>query len=52
MRIEKSKKLIVETNKSIAEISKLCGFNDAKYFCKVFGKYTKTTPSAYRKKFK
>ncbi len=52
MRVEKSKKLIVETNKSIAEISRLCGFNDAKYFCKVFGKYTKTTPSAYRKKFK
>ena len=52
MRIENSKKLILETNKSIADISKLCGFNDAKYFCKVFGKYTKTTPSSFRKKYK
>ena len=52
LRIENSKKLIIETNKSIADISKICGFNDAKYFCKVFGKYTKETPSNYRKKYK
>lgn len=52
LRIENSKKLILETNKSISDISKLCGFNDAKYFCKVFGKYTKTTPTSFRKKYK
>lgn len=52
MRIENSKKLMLETNKSIADISKLCGFNDAKYFCKVFGKYAKSTPTSFRKKYK
>lgn len=52
LRIENAKKLILETNSSISDISKQCGFNDAKYFCKVFGKYTKSTPTSFRKKYK
>ena len=44
MRIENSKKLILETNKSIADISKLCGFNDAKYFARVVKKHFGCTP--------
>ena len=52
LRINKAKNLILDTNKSIAEISKLCGFNDAKYFCKVFAKYTNHTPTSFKKKFK
>lgn len=52
LRISKAKSLILDTNKSIAEISSLCGFNDAKYFCKVFAKYTNYTPTNFKKKFK
>ena len=52
LRINKAKNLILDTNKSIAEISSLCGFNDAKYFCKVFAKYTNHTPTSFKKKFK
>ena len=52
LRVNKAKNLILDTNKSIAEISSLCGFNDAKYFCKVFAKYTNHTPTSFKKKFK
>ena len=52
IRIEKSKQLILSSNASIAEISQKCGFNNSKYFCKVFQKYTSLTPTNFRKKYK
>ena len=52
LRIEASKKLLLETNMHITQIANNCGFNDAKYFCKVFGKYTNQTPTEFRKKYK
>lgn len=52
LRISQAKKLIIETNKHINEISGLCGFNDAKYFCKVFNKYTGMTPVKFRGKYR
>lgn len=52
LRISKAKKLLAETNYNIVEISKQCGFNDAKYFCKVFKKYTDATPTNFRKKYR
>ncbi|MBP3360882.1 MAG: response regulator [Clostridia bacterium] len=50
IRISEAKKLL-HTDKNIAAISGLCGFNDSKYFCKVFGKYTGVTPTQFRKKY-
>ncbi|MGN0178802.1 MAG: response regulator [Monoglobaceae bacterium] len=52
LRIEASKKMLLETNLHIAQIAGNCGFNDAKYFCKVFGKYVNLTPTEFRKKYK
>lgn len=52
LRIEASKKMLLETNLHIAQIAESCGFNDAKYFCKVFGKYVNQTPTEFRKKYK
>lgn len=52
LRIENAKKMMLETNMTIVKISQKCGFNDAKYFCKVFGKYTNQTPTDFRKKYK
>ena len=52
LRIENAKKLMLETNMTIMKISQQCGFNDAKYFCKAFAKYTDLTPTNFRKKYK
>lgn len=47
-RIREAMRLLIETDKSIAEISRLCGFSSAGYFCTVFRKTEGITPSAYR----
>lgn len=44
--------MLLETNLHIAQIADSCGFNDSKYFCKVFGKYVSLTPTEFRKKYK
>lgn len=48
-RVREAKTLLIETDKSIAEISQLCGFSNPGYFCTVFKKTENTTPIAYRK---
>ena len=50
VRIDKSKKLINETNSSISYISNICGFKNQSYFSTVFKKYEKISPLEYRKK--
>lgn len=52
IRINAAKKLLVESDYKINEISDMCGFNDSKYFCKVFKKHTSLQPSEYKKKNK
>lgn len=47
-RCEMAKILLKEKNHSIKQIAKLCGFEDASYFSKVFYKYNKVHPSDYR----
>lgn len=47
-RIREAMSLLVKTDKSIAEISQLCGFSSAGYFCTVFRRTEGTTPGAYR----
>lgn len=48
--MDKSSNLLINTNYSINEIAKLCGFEDALYFSKKFKKYMGISPRAYRKK--
>lgn len=52
IRINAAKKLLIETDYKINEISDMCGFNDSKYFCKVFKKHTTFQPSEYKRKNK
>lgn len=50
VRIQKAKQLLLDNNLNIAEVSKQVGFTDHNYFSKVFKKYTKMTPTSYRRK--
>ncbi len=51
-RINYGKKLLRFSNKSIEEISHLCGFNDQSYFARQFKKSENLTCFAYRKKWR
>lgn len=48
-RIDESKKLLENTDYSIAEISKLIGFSSQSYFSQAFKKKTLMTPNEYRR---
>ncbi len=48
-RISKAKVLLINTDKSIYEIGKETGYNDANYFGIVFKKYEGISPGEYRK---
>jgi two-component system, response regulator YesN len=47
-RIEEAKKLLVQTKLNLNEISRAVGFNDVKYFIKVFKKEVSLTPNQFR----
>ena len=49
LRIEKSKEMLISTDKTITYIANDCGFFDASHFEKTFTKYEGISPSAYRK---
>ncbi len=49
-RVEYAKQLLLTTNCSIEEISKMLHFSDARYFRYVFSKYCGMTPTEWRKK--
>ncbi len=51
VRIRKSEKLILETNKSITDIAIETGYNNIEYFIKIFKKKKGITPKEFRKKF-
>ncbi len=48
VRIEESKKLLVNKNVKIAEVAQMVGFEDQSYYTKVFKKLTKVSPLKYR----
>jgi len=48
VRVEKSKRLLLEENTSMANISSQCGFKDQSYFTKVFKKETGVSPKRFR----
>jgi AraC-like DNA-binding protein len=49
LRINKAKKLLMEQELNIAEISERCGFNDPVFFRRIFKNSTNLTPGKYRK---
>lgn len=48
LRVEKAKKLLSESKKSITEISYLCGFSSQGYFSERFSKACGMSPSRFR----
>jgi len=51
-RIKKAKELLIGRDAKLYEIAEKVGYNDPKYFCKVFKEVTNQTPSEYRKMHK
>ncbi len=51
-RISAAKHLLLSTNKSIAEIANLCGFQDPLYFSRIFSKEIGLSPKIYKESFK
>ncbi len=49
MRIREAEKLLLETDMKVEEIAYRCGFNDVKYFSRVFSKLRGCSPSEFRK---
>lgn len=48
VRINQSQTLLLDSDLSIVEIARMCGFEDQSYFTKVFRKITGMTPKKYR----
>lgn len=51
VRIDNAKKLLVETDYSISDISEKCGFNDSNHFSYVFKNEEKISPSKFRRQY-
>ena len=49
VRLTKAKDLLINSDKSIGEISELCGFSSANYFGLIFKQKEKLSPLQYRK---
>lgn len=49
IRLEKAKKYLEESDKSVVDISKEVGYEDSQYFFKIFKKETGITPLQYRR---
>ena len=52
IRMEKGKLLLAETNLKTYQVGENVGYNNSKYFCKLFKNYTEYTPTEYRSKMK
>jgi LacI family transcriptional regulator len=50
LRIERAKKLLLETSLKAEEVAQQCGFSSIVHFSKVFHRHTKTRPSHYRRR--
>lgn len=48
-RIQHAKKILSNKSLSIADAAHMVGYNDCSYFCAVFRKYEKMSPSAFRR---
>ncbi len=52
LRVDRAKKMLQNTDKKLIDICYEVGFNDSKYFSRIFKKYTGLTPSEYRSQVK
>ena len=52
LRINKAKVLLNDSGLEIKEVAVQTGFNDQNYFCRLFKKYTGTSPQKYRNRSK
>ncbi|MBR5543679.1 MAG: helix-turn-helix transcriptional regulator [Oscillospiraceae bacterium] len=52
LRIKEAKRLLREKNMSVTQISEVLGFESVHYFCRLFRKYTRLTPTQYEKSVK
>ncbi|MFC6102506.1 helix-turn-helix domain-containing protein [Olivibacter domesticus] len=50
--LREAQRLLCYTDLSVKEISSSMGYEDYKYFNRIFGKLTKTSPGRFRKEFK
>ena len=48
IRISRAQNFLVESDLDIAEIARMCGFEDQSYFTKVFRRISGVTPKKYR----
>jgi len=51
VRVEKSKRMLLEENTGLAAIASKCGFKDQSYFTKVFKKETGLSPKRFRNSY-
>ena len=51
IRMKHAFRLLMETDKTVLEISSLCGFRDLSYFYRAFRKETGTSPGKFRRKY-
>lgn len=49
MRLEQAKILLISTNKCLADIAQICGFQNEFYFSRIFKSRVNISPGAYRK---
>lgn len=52
LKVEEAEKMLVNTEKSVADISLELGFSEVKYFGAIFKKNTGMSPTDYRKKYR
>ena len=50
-KTEEAKRLLRYSDKSLTAISNYLGFSSQSHFCRVFKKYTRSTPGEYREKY-
>ncbi len=49
MRLQNAQSLLQQTNLSISEIARQCGFDDPNYFSRLFSKHQGVPPTQFRK---
>jgi two-component system response regulator YesN len=50
IRLEKAKQYLATSSLPVHDIAELVGYQDVKYFFRIFKKWAGTTPAEYRKK--
>lgn len=48
VRTDRAKHLLASYDLKLADVAARCGYRDLAYFCRVFRKLAKATPSQYR----